>query len=343
MGIDALLNTLGTRCRTLPLVILYVTEGCNLRCISCSYRNPSPGELTLEELERLAITLKDSGLHHIVYSGGEPLLRRDFPQICALFRAPEIRQTLLTNGLLLEKRFGEIREFFREIIISLDGPDEETHNAIRGLDSFRQIVRGVRTAASPGSGVQLSIRTVIQKRNFRSLIGMVRCARDLGVSRISFLAADVRSEGFGRAGRGAVVPEESLLLDAEETSEFRTIIARMASECSREFSSGFIAESPSRLLRLAEYFEALIGRGNFPQTNCNAPMVSTVITSTGELLPCYFLPGFGNIREAPLSDLMNGPGIRSTRSDVRAGTPDPCKTCVCTLKVSPSRALLGRF
>ncbi|HMK37790.1 MAG TPA: radical SAM protein, partial [Bacteroidota bacterium] len=138
MGIDALLNTLGTRCRTLPLVILYVTEGCNLRCISCSYRTPSPGELTLEELERLALSLKDSGLRHIVYSGGEPLLRKDFPRICSLFESPHIRQSLLTNGLLLEKRFGEFGRFLGEIIISLDGPDGETHNAIRGVDSFHQ-------------------------------------------------------------------------------------------------------------------------------------------------------------------------------------------------------------
>jgi hypothetical protein len=172
---------------------------------------------------------------------------------------------------------------------------------------------------------------------------MVRCARDLGVSRISFLAADVRSEGFGRSGRGAVVPEKTLLLDAGEITEFRAIIARMVSECSEDFSSGFIAESPARLMRLAEYFQALIGGGEFPPTVCNAPMVSAVITSTGDLLPCYFLPRFGNIREAPLSGLMNGPGIRATRREVRAGTPDPCRTCVCTLNVSPSRALLGRF
>ncbi|HEX7573525.1 MAG TPA: SPASM domain-containing protein [Bacteroidota bacterium] len=200
-----------------------------------------------------------------------------------------------------------------------------------------------RIAIFSHGGVRLSIRTVIQKRNFRSLAAMVRCARDLGVSRISFLAADVRSEGFGRAERGAVVPEETLLLDARETSELRAIITGMASGCREDFSSGFIAESSARLLRIADYFEALIGGGAFPQTSCNAPMVSTVITSTEELLPCYFLPRFGNIRETPLADLMNGQAIRSTRSEVRAGTPGPCRTCVCTLNVRPLRALLGKF
>jgi MoaA/NifB/PqqE/SkfB family radical SAM enzyme len=343
MSVKALLNTLGTRCRTLPLVILYVTEGCNLRCISCSYRNPLPGELTLGELGEIAPALKASGLRHIVYSGGEPLLRRDFPRICTLFDAPHIRQSLLTNGLLLEKRFPEIRRFLGEVIVSLDGPDEETHDGIRGAGSFRQIVRGIRSAVELPDAPTVSLRTVIQKRNFRTIPGMVRFAHDLGVSRISFLAADVGPEAFGRSSRGAVVPREELALDAGELAEFRQVISRMTGESAGDFSSGFIAESPARLMRLAEYFEALIGLGQFPPTSCNAPMVSVVITSTGELLPCYFLPRFGNIRQSPLPDLLNGHQIRSTRSEVRAGTPGPCKTCVCTLNVSPGRALLGRF
>jgi MoaA/NifB/PqqE/SkfB family radical SAM enzyme len=343
MGVKALLNTLGTRCRTLSLVILYVTEGCNLRCISCSYRNPLPGELTLGELGEIARALKASGLRHIVYSGGEPLLRRDFPQICALFESRQIRQSLLTNGLLLEKRFPDVRRFLGEIIVSLDGPDEETHDGIRGGGSFRQIVRGIRSAVTSPDALPVSLRTVIQKRNFRTIPGIVRFARDLGVSRISFLAADVGPEAFGRASRGAVVPREALMLDAGEIAKFRRVISRMAEESAGDFSSGFISESPARLMRLAEYFEALIGGGPFPPTSCNAPMVSVVITSTGELLPCYFLPRFGNIRQSELPDLMNGPQIRSTRSEVRAGTPGPCKTCVCTLNVSHGRALFGRF
>jgi Fe-coproporphyrin III synthase len=343
VGLDALLNTLGTRCRTLPLVILYVTEGCNLRCISCSYRNAAPGELTLDEIDRLARTLKSLGLRHIVFSGGEPLLRKDFPQICTLFESPHVRQTLLTNGLLLEKRFPEVGRFFGELILSVDGPDGETHNAIRGVDSFAQIVKGIRTAVASGREMRISIRTVIQKKNFRSLPGMVSFARELGVSGISFLAADVRSEGFGRAGRGRIVSDETLALNGAEIAEFREILSRMAGECREEFASGFIAESPAKLARIAEYFEALNGAGEFPPTTCNAPMVSTVITSTGELLPCYFLPRYGNVREAPLGELLNQRAIRTTRSQVRAGTPEACRSCVCTLNVRPSRALMGKF
>jgi MoaA/NifB/PqqE/SkfB family radical SAM enzyme len=343
MNLPAFLDTLDTRCRTLPLVILYVTEGCNLRCMTCSYRNALPGELTLAEITELGTALKKLGLRHMVYSGGEPLTRKDFPEICRIVGALGVRQTLLTNGLLLEKRLQEVGPLLDEIIVSVDGPDEKTHNAIRGIDSFRQIVRGIRKAAGAHGRGLLSIRTVVQKENFRSVLRMPGFARSLEVDGISFLAADVASESFGRKRLGPVVPGERIMLSREETIELRALIGRMEQERAEDFSSGFIAESPAKLHRIAAYFEALLGMGPFPGTLCNAPMVSAVITSTGELHPCFFLPRFANIREDLLGELLNAPQIRATRSDVRAKALERCRQCVCTLHVSPASALLDRF
>jgi len=343
MNIPALLNTLGSRSWTLPIVILYVTEGCNMRCITCSYRNAPPGELSLDEIRQIAGQLTGRGLRQIVFSGGEPLTRRDFPEICRLFHGLGVHGTLLTNGLLLEKRYHEVGTYLREIIVSLDGPNEEIHDAIRGCESFRRILRGIRdVVASPGRP-QVSIRTVIQKRNFRSIITMVDFARELGVDRISFLAADVLSGSFGRKGAGSPSSYDGVTLSQDETAEFRTLVAHMASQCAAEFRSGFIAESPEKINRMAAYYEALLGKSPFPPTHCNAPMVSTVITSTGELLPCFFLPAFARLREGPIAHLLNRAQIRDTREAVRNGTQERCKTCVCTLHVSPASALGGRF
>jgi MoaA/NifB/PqqE/SkfB family radical SAM enzyme len=111
----------------------------------------------------------------------------------------------------------------------------------------------------------------------------------------------------------------------------------------KEFESGFIAESLEKLNHILQYYEALLGLRSFPPTVCNAPMVSTVITSAGDLLPCFFLPGFSNVRNGELGNLLNGAGIRSTREEVRHGLLDRCKTCVCTLQVSPAAAFAGRF
>ena len=343
MNPRALLNTLTTRCRTLPVVILYVTEGCNLQCISCSYRTPPPGELTLEEIGSLARSLLRTGLRHVVYSGGEPLTRRDFPDILPLFARGGVRQTLLTNGLMLEKRFAEIGPFIDEFIVSLDGAEAAVHDAIRGAASYERIVRGIRRLVDAGRGRDVALRTVVQKRNFRSLPAIVALARELGVGRISFLAADVRSNGFGRDARGPSAPAETMTLDAAEARELHRIVEALERDSAALFAERFIDQSPARLHGIASYYEALGGTAPFPPVRCNAPMVSTVITSRGDLLPCYFLPPFGNVRQGAIGELLDADAPRAVRRRVRARTQPECSTCVCTLHVGPARALADRF
>ncbi len=343
MNVAAMLNTLTTSCRTLPVVIFYVTEGCNLRCVSCSYRTPPPGELSLPEIRELADSLRRLGLRHIVFSGGEPLMRRDFPEICSFFDGKEIHQTLLTNGLLLEKRLHEVERYLDEIIVSLDGPTPSVHDAIRGAVSFDRILGGIEAAVRRGPSAGVAIRTVVQKMNFRTLPAMVSLARSLGVTRISFLAADVLSESFGRARLGPAASQEDLTLTEAETDEFRGIVEGMKKEFREEIQRGFISESEARLNDLVLYYEAIQGKTRFPQHRCNAPMVSAVITSTGALQPCFFLPAYGNLRKEDLPGALNGGEIRATRNDVHDMKPDRCRTCVCSLYVSPLKALLGHF
>jgi MoaA/NifB/PqqE/SkfB family radical SAM enzyme len=343
MNIKALLNTLSSHSHTLPIVILYVTEGCNLQCITCSYREPTPNELSLKEITELAKRLKEYGLRHIVFSGGEPLLRRDLPQICNIFGDLGVKQTLLTNGLLLEKRLPEVQKYLSEIIVSIDGPDEKTHNAIRGVKSFEQIVKGVRRVVDSSDRQPVSIRTVLQKRNFSKVTEMVDFAKSLRVDRISFLSADVRSNSFGRDTRGTVAPDGSIVLTEAETNEFRSVVNRMVSEYGDEFEVGYISESPAKMYHIVQYYEAIIGKAPFPRNFCNAPMISAVITSTGEILPCFFLPSFGNVRHGSIENLINNSTIRSTRRDVRRYTLERCHTCVCTLHVQPHAALFDRF
>lgn len=341
MNFKAFLNTISSRARSLPVVILYVTEGCNLKCVTCSYRKPLPGELSFEEISALAESLKRFGLRHIVYSGGEPLLRRDFPQICGLYTNTGIKQTLLTNGLLLEKRLPELQNVFSEIIVSIDGADAEVHNRIRGVNSFDIILAGIAAAVSAGENV--SIRTVLQKQNYRALPQFIDMARRAGVNRISFLAADVSGEAYGRESKGTVKNESEIALSSDETAELRAMINEMAVSNKSDFDSGFISESPQKLLGLANYYDALHGTGRFPKTLCNAPMVSIVITSTGDIHPCFFLPAFTNVRSTPFPAAANTESIQRTRKAVKGYEPAECKRCVCTLYTSPRSALADKF
>jgi len=309
----------------------------------CSYRNPLPNELSLDELRTLADSLTRFGLRHIVYSGGEPLIRRDLPEICRLFQIPGVSQSLLTNGLLLEKRYDEISPFLREIIVSIDGPTAEIHDDIRGIESFSQILKGIRKIMRSPRRPTISLRTVVQRKNFRHLGEMVAFARSLEVDRISFLAADVSSRAFHRDVSEASLRVDDIVLTREETAEFREIVDGCITRYSAEIHSGFVSENENKLHHIVQYFEALAGSAPFPRNTCNAPMVSVVISSTGELLPCYFLPPFGSVRKNALEQEVNSEKIRDTRISVRAYTLDRCQKCVCTLEVSPMTAFAGRF
>jgi len=309
----------------------------------CSYRESMPNELTLSEIQQLAKQLSDFGLRHIVFSGGEPLLRKDFPNICDAFSKLNVKQTLLTNGLLLEKRFTEIGKYFSEIIISLDGPTAEIHNSIRGLEAFDQIIKGVKKVVSISNRPQLSIRTVLQKRNFRLISPMIDFAKSIGVNRISFLPVDVLSDSFGRFNKELIANRQEIILNEEEVIEFREIVTTMIEKHKHDFETKFISDTPESLLNRVQYFEALLGKNTFPQNYCNAPNVSTVITSTGEIQPCFFLPTFGNVRQNTLSQLVNNSQIRSLRKDVQNNKLERCTTCVCTLNVQPTAALLNSF
>lgn len=345
MNIKAFLNTISNTARTLPIVIIYVTEGCNLKCVTCSYRQALPGELSFEEIKNLAGTLAKFGLKHIVYSGGEPLLRRDFPEICRVFAGHGVKQTLLTNGLLLEKRIDDIKQYFTEIIVSMDGANPDTHNRIRGVNSFEIILRGIAKTLTGENKPVVSVRTVLQKQNFRELEGLIELAKDTAIGRISFLAADVSSDAYGRDTRGAVEDESRIALNEAEIIELRDIIDKLAIKFEKEFASGLISESPAKLHHIADYYDALISGGSmpFPKNLCNAPMVSAVITSTGDIHPCFFLPSFGNIRKNTIAELINSPSIIDTRKQVSKMEPVRCKECVCTLYTSPKNAMFDRF
>jgi Fe-coproporphyrin III synthase len=342
MNLNAFLNIVSNQSRALPIVILYVTEGCNLQCIMCSYRAPSPKELTVAEINVLADQLFGFGLRQIVFSGGEPLTRRDLGEICEIFKRKRIHQTLLTNGLLLEKR-SELLHYFSEVIVSLDGSTSATHDSIRGVRSFDQILHGIKQVTGRRVKPRLSLRTVIQKKNFRELPAFVHLARSIGADGISFLAVDVLSDAFSRDATKPLDDNSSVLLDAQEILEFRDIIDKMSVSFKKEFESSFIAESPGKLRHIAEYFAAVRGLAPFPKNQCNAPMVSTVITSIGDVKPCFFLPSIGNIRNDTIPNLLNGKQAKNNRTAVREYRMERCQTCVCTLRKGAMDALMDNF
>lgn len=327
------LNVRTGRTFALPILIFFPTARCNSRCLSCDcWQADGAADLTLPEIDRLAAELPALGTRQVVLSGGEPLLRREILEIADLFRRRGIALHLLTSGLMLEKLAEPIAARFAAVTISLDGHTPELYRAIRGVDGLGLVERGVQRLRALAPRLPVRARSTIHRHNFRVLPELIAKARAMGLDQISFLAADVDSDSFGRAGLAAASDVRRLLLDADQADELRRVVERTLRERAADFASGFVAEPPEKLRRLPQYYAAHLGRGPFPEVLCNAPWASAVVEADGSVRPCFFHPRVGTIRERSLREILRSEMVVFRRT-LDVATNATCRRCVCSLRV----------
>src|SRR5215207_7931230 len=167
MGAKHLLNLVGNPLHTLPLVILYLTDGCNSRCVTCDiWRNPRLN-MRRELVDSLVAQVKPLDIRWVVLSGGEAMQHPHWPQIARRFREEGARVLLLTNGLLVRKQLEDVIACVDELVVSLDGGTRETYQAIRGVDGFDLVLEGIRAARA--GGIRVTTRTTVQGANYREI------------------------------------------------------------------------------------------------------------------------------------------------------------------------------
>jgi len=325
------------RIYTMPIVILMPHSRCNCRCVMCDIWKGNNNLQQLEEsdIEKLLSSLKTFKTKLVVMSGGEALMHPNFFGLCDILRSRKIKITILSTGLLLKKYAEEIIATTDEVIVSLDG-SQEVHDKIRNIpDTFNKLKEGVRELKNLNKEYRVTARCVIQKANFKDLPNIVDAAKDIGLDQISFLNADVSTDAFNRPNLWEDEKVGEVKLSLQEVAQFKEIIENLIKTHSKDFKSGFIAESPEKLRRFYNYYAAFHGLCDFPTVTCNAPWVSTVIEADGSVRPCFFHAKIGNIRESTLTESINSPGSISFRKNLDTTTNPICKKCVCSLNLSP--------
>lgn len=316
----------------LPILVLNVHSRCNCRCVMCDiWKRDSITEITRADLERHRESLRNLGVRWVVLSGGEPLMHGDLAALCEFFRELGIRMTLLTTGLLLERRCMEVAEFFDDVIVSLDGP-AEVHDAIRRTPGgFALIQKGIARLHERRPDMVIKARTTVQKGNHLWLSDTVGVALGLGLSGISFLAADLTSEAFNRPLLWPVEKQDSIALSESEIASLSNEVGRLIVARQEQIRSGFIAESPAKLRRIVSHFKAHLGLEAPRAPECNAPWVSAVIEPDGTLRPCFFHKAVANVHDASLEDALNSDSAVSFRRSLDVGRNSTCQRCVCSL------------
>jgi MoaA/NifB/PqqE/SkfB family radical SAM enzyme len=297
--------------------------------------NATKRELSREDLLAQLPSLRQLHVQRVVLSGGEALMHQNLWLLCELLRElnPRLQITLLSTGLLLKTFAAEVVRWCDEVIVSIDG-SREVHNAIRRVPrAFERMAEGVAALRAQRPGYPVSARCVLQRTNFRDLPNIIDAAHQIGLNRVSFLAADVSSTAFNRPEPWQEPRVSEVALDPAETEAFRALVEEVIRRYAADFESRFISESPDKLRRLPRYYAALNGLGELPETVCNAPWVSSVVEADGTVRPCFFHKALGNIHGQPLERILNSPEAVAFRRDLDVTTNPICKVCVCTLSL----------
>ncbi len=139
------------RLRSKPVLCnYYVTYRCNATCSFCDiWEKPSP-YVTLDTAEKNIADLKKLGVKVIDFTGGEPLLHRDIDRLLKLAKKHGMITTLTTNALLYPKWAERLKGLVDMLHFSLDSPDKEEHDTLRGVACFDFVMESIQLAKSLG-------------------------------------------------------------------------------------------------------------------------------------------------------------------------------------------------
>jgi GTP 3',8-cyclase len=194
-GRPGLTDTLGRALRDLRIS---VTDRCNFRCSYCMPKEiygrdfeflPRDQVLTFEEITRLARVFVGLGVEKLRITGGEPLVRRNLPDLVAMLAAirrpdgGEVDLTLTTNGSALRTMARPLADAgLRRVTVSLDSLDDAVFGQMNGIDfPVAKVLDGIAAAAEAGLA-PVKVNMVVRRGiNESSVVPMAAWARDAGV------------------------------------------------------------------------------------------------------------------------------------------------------------------
>lgn len=152
--------------RRMPLIVGWaVTNRCNASCSYCQWPEKQTAELSTSSAVDLVSQMAAAGTRHIVFSGGEPFLREDLPQILSACKKNGMFVAVDTNGALLPGHATWLSNIDL-IQISLDGP-KAIHDAQRGAGAFDKVEDAV--AVCREMAVPIAINTTLTQHNLDSI------------------------------------------------------------------------------------------------------------------------------------------------------------------------------
>ena len=295
-----------------PVVVWNVTRKCNLKCVHCyaqATEEALADELSTEEGKALIDDLAQFGAPVMLFSGGEPLVRKDLPELAAYAVEKGMRAVISTNGTLITPNVAKTLKSIglSYVGISLDGM-QGINDKFRGVaGAYDKALEGIRNCQS--AGIKVGLRFTVNKFNVGEIPAIFDLLEEMDIPRVCFYH-------LVYAGRGSKMVEEDLTLD-ETRQAVDLIIDRTKALHDKGMAKEVLtvdnhADGPYLYLRLlkedperaSEVLELLkMNEGN------NSGRGIGCVSWDGEVYADQFWRhhSFGNVRQRPFSEIWTQP------------------------------------
>ncbi len=313
-----------------PVVMWNLTAHCNLACRHCymDAKREARDEMSLEEGIHLVDELADMKVPILIFTGGEPLLSRNFYALA--FHASEVglRTVISTNGTLITPEVARLlaEAKIRYVGVSLDSASAKNHDAFRGVAGAHALaLQGIKNARD--AGLKTGLRITLTRDNWQDVPALLNLALQEGIPRFCLYH-------LVPTGRGADMTESDV------TPEQRRSVIRLLAEAAEELKGENIeiltTDSPMDGAYLLELLKDDPRRENVRKLLLNAGGCSTGvkvanINQRGDVHPCHFMPQVvvGNVRERTFRDIWIDhptPELLALR-DVKSQLKGACGAC----------------
>lgn len=291
-----------------PVVVWNVTRRCNLKCVHCyahAKNVPFDNELSTAQGKALIEDLAAFGSPVMLFSGGEPLVRKDLPQLAAYAVEKGMRAVISTNGTLITPTMARtLKEIGLSYVgISLDGM-QEINDRFRGVNgAFKSALEGIKN--SQDAAIKVGLRFTVNKFNVDEIPKIFQLIEEMDIPRVCFYH-------LVYAGRGSELVKEDLSHEAT-----RKAVDLIIDETQRLFNKGkpkevltvdnhadgpyvylrMLKEDPERAKEVLELLQWNEGNNSGRGIGC--------VSWDGEVHPDQFWRhhSFGNVTQRPFSEI----------------------------------------
>ncbi len=162
-------------------------EKCNLRCTYCMpaegiLLSPKANIMTADEIYEIAKTFVNNGVDKIRLTGGEPLLRKDFPEIIAKLYSLKTEISITTNGILIDKHIAILKQYgVKKINLSLDTLVASKFQSITLRNQFEKVIDNLHLLLNNGFKIKINV-VLIKGFNDNEIIDFIKLTEFLPVS-----------------------------------------------------------------------------------------------------------------------------------------------------------------